>query len=127
MQDTLENARIVDKYVVFVTDVLISIALILVTVWLVYRNRHNALSTKFKFSFCMLFLMIAFYDIRNIYLVVNQLTFYEAYNSSSVFFLMMDNLGNIMMLTFNWFFTSHYLKVACLFKLTFSQHTHSNL
>ena len=41
--------------------------------------------------------------------------------------LVMDDLGTITMLTFFWFFTSHYLKIACLFRLTFSKHDLTNL
>ena len=75
----------------------------------------------------MLFMMIIFYDIRSIYLVINRLTYDDFYENGKAFFIIMDDLGNIMMLAFNWFFSSHYLRVACLFKLTFSQHTLYNL
>ena len=124
---TLNNAEYVDMYITFVTDLLISIALITVTIWLVCKDRHFALSTKFKASICMLFMMIIFYDIRSIYLVINRLTYDDFYENGKAFFIIMDDLGNIMMLAFNWFFSSHYLRVACLFKLTFSQHTLYNL
>ena len=124
---TLNNAEYVDMYITFVTDLLISIALIIVTIWLVCKDRHFALSTKLKASICMLFMMIIFYDIRSIYLVINRLTYDDFYENGKAFFIIMDDLGNIMMLAFNWFFSSHYLRVACLFKLTFSQHTLYNL
>ena len=76
---------------------------------------------------CMVFLMLLFYDVRDVYMLSNGLTFYDFYDSNAPFFLIMDNLGNILMLTFYWYLTSHYLKVACLFQLTFSEHTLSNL
>lgn len=115
-------------YVAFVTDTLISIGVIAVAVWLVYEKRASALSRNFKISLCLLILMMLFFETRSVFQVANGLTFHKMYKDETYIALqIVDTVGKTMQLTFAWFFSSHFLQVACLLRLSFSKHTLQNL
>lgn len=122
------TVKLVDFYIVIAADTLITIAIIAVIVWLVWYKRVSALSRNFKISFCLLVLMMIFYDTRNVYMFIHSYSFHQFYdNNDSIPFQIVDVLGQIMLLTFTWFFSSHFLQVACLLKLSLSKHTLLNL
>ena len=64
MKNTID---MIDLYVSFAADTLIFISLISVTILLLYRNKHSTLSVRFKVSLFLLFTMMIFHNVRNIY------------------------------------------------------------
>ena len=106
-------------YTNFITEGSFALALLCLVIWLVCKRKTKALSTQYKLSIALLFAMYTIFIFTDIYRVVNG--FLEGNLDCSKWYFFFDiSVACLLFEIFHWQFTSHYLKVACIFKLTFS-------
>lgn len=100
-----------------VADLTLTIAIVAVLLWLVVKKKFSSLSCHFKLTLTLLLVcQVSFvakdtYSIRSV-LPTSDLCSREVLNIA-------DAVGFYLFAVCHWHFSSHYLKVSCLFKLAF--------
>ena len=110
-----------------VCDGIFSVALLGLTIWLILRGRLRFLTGKILISLILMYLMNLCFDMRNAIQLRYEGESYDEHFDNEWFFRALQASGFIIFFVLHWLITSQYLKVACLLKVTFSQHTTKDL
>ena len=110
-----KTVNTVSMYTNLTCDFTFTLGLLFLILWFLIKRQASDWPIALKLQIAILLLMVSIFDIRNVYMVKEK----RSYQDLDDFLQKLDSLAGVLFIGQHWYFTSHYLKVACFAKMIF--------